>query len=58
MSGSLLENRTTASGNAGQVPTGIGPLKVSVPPELLPPVTAVGAMVIEVSFGNRFGGRT
>jgi len=31
---------------------------VSVPPELLPPATASGEITIEVSFGNRFGGRT
>jgi len=57
-SGSLLEKRTTASGCAGHVAAGIGPLKVSVPPELPPPATAFGEIVIEVSFGSRFGGRT
>lgn len=58
IAGSLLENRTTASGCAGQTPVGIGPLKVSVPPELPPPATELGEIVIDVSFGSRFGGRT
>src|SRR6266850_1016524 len=47
-----------ASCSAGHVPNGMGPLKVSVPPELAPPATALGEIVIDVSFGSRFGGRT
>ena len=36
----------------------MGPLKVSVPPEVLPPVIAPGEIVIEVRFDSRFSGRT
>jgi hypothetical protein len=56
-SGSLLVKRTTASGKPGHVPSGMGPLKVSVPVAWLPPVTDVGEIVIDVSVG-KFPGRT
>src|SRR5262245_2162050 len=57
-SGSLLVIRTTPSGCAGHIAAGIGPLKVSVPPELPPPAIDAGEIVIDRSLGRRFGGRT
>jgi hypothetical protein len=56
-SGSLLVKRTTASWKPGHLPSGIGPLKVSVPFAWLPPVTDVGEIVIDVNVG-KFAGRT
>src|SRR5438270_1345593 len=56
-SGSLLVNRTAPSGKAGQVAAGTGPLKVNVPPDVPPPATGVGEMVIDESVG-KFAGRT